>query len=217
MTDFRHELGALEPWIHHYGVASVFLILVFESLVAPLPGESLLIIAAVLAGRGDLSFPGLLVSAWAGAVIGDNIGYLIGRILGHRVVWRCGAKIGLTAKRLQKVEMVFAHYGPVTVGFARFFSVLRQLNGIVAGTVKMDWRRFLLFNALGGALWVLAWTMAGFYFGSHGVHVAEIVHNMGFLGGIFAVAGLIAILMYVFGHRMIAWLRRNVPPGTNDR
>jgi membrane protein DedA with SNARE-associated domain len=86
MADFRHELGALEPWIHHYGVVAVFLILVFESLGAPLPGESLLIFAAVLAGRGDLSFRVLLVSAWAGAVIGGNIGYLIGRMLGHRVV-----------------------------------------------------------------------------------------------------------------------------------
>jgi membrane protein DedA with SNARE-associated domain len=216
MADFGHKLEALEPWIHHYGVAGVFLILVFESLGAPLPGESLLIIAAILAARGDISFPGLLVSAWAGAVIGDNIGYLVGRMLGHRVISRWGAKIGLTAERLRKVEKVFAHYGPVTVGFARFFNVLRQLNGIVAGTVKMDWRQFLLFNALGGALWVLTWTMAGFYLGSRGAHFAVLLHKLGFLGAILVLVGLIAMLMFVFGHRIIAWLRRNVPRGTND-
>ena len=76
MPGFGHELGALEPWLHHYGVAAIFVILVLESLGLPLPGESLLILTAVLAGRGDISVPGLLVSAWAGAVIGDNIGYL---------------------------------------------------------------------------------------------------------------------------------------------
>jgi membrane protein DedA with SNARE-associated domain len=216
MAGFRHELGTLEPWIHHYGVAAIFPILVLESLGAPLPGESLLIIAAVLAGRGDLSFPGLLVSAWAGAVIGDNIGYMIGRMLGHRVVWRYGARIGLTSTRLRKVEKVFAQYGPVTVGLARFVSVLRQLNGIVAGTVKMDWWRFLLFNAVGGALWVLVWTMVGFYLGSHGAHIAALLDKLGFLGAAFGVVGLIVILMYVFGHRVIVWLRRSVPRGNDD-
>src|ERR1039458_5882519 len=111
MVGLGHELGRLVPWIHHYGVAAVCVILVFESLGIPLPGESLLIVAAILAGRGDISFPGLLVAAWAGAVLGDNIGYLIGRILGHRLVWRYGRKIGLTAERLRKVEAVFVRYG----------------------------------------------------------------------------------------------------------
>jgi membrane protein DedA with SNARE-associated domain len=202
MVDFRHELGTLEPWIHHYGVAAVCVILVLESLGLPLPGESLLIVAAILAGRGDISFPGLVVSAWAGSVIGDNIGYLIGRMLGHRLVYRYGAKIGLTAERLRRVEAVFARYGPVTVAFARFFSVLRQLNGVVAGTVQMDWRRFIAFNALGAALWVLAWTMAGFYLSRHGARIDELLHKLGYLGGAFAAVALILILAYLFGRRL---------------
>jgi membrane protein DedA with SNARE-associated domain len=202
MVDFRHELGTLEPWIHHYGVAAVCVILVLESLGLPLPGESLLIVAAILAGRGDISFPGLVVSAWAGSVIGDNIGYLIGRMLGHHLVYRYGAKIGLTAERLRRVEAVFARYGPVTVAFARFFSVLRQLNGVVAGTVQMDWRRFIAFNALGAALWVLAWTMAGFYLSRHGARIDELLHKLGYLGGAFAAVALILILAYLFGRRL---------------
>jgi membrane protein DedA with SNARE-associated domain len=217
MMEFRHELGTLEPWIHHYGVAAVGVILTLESLGIPLPGESLLIVAAVLAGRGDISFPGLLVSAWAGAVIGDNIGYLIGRMLGHRVIWRYGGKIGLTAERLRKVEAAFAHYGPVTVAFARFFNVLRQLNGVVAGTVQMDWRRFLAFNALGGALWVLAWSMAGFYLGRHGAHIAEVVHKLGYLGAMFAAIALTLILTLVFGRRILARLRGDRAGKTRHR
>jgi membrane protein DedA with SNARE-associated domain len=207
MADFHHELGALEPWIHDYGVAAVFMILTLESLGLPLPGESLLVIAAVLAGHGDLSFPGLLVAAWAGSVLGDNIGYLIGRMLGHRLILRYGAKIGVTTERLHRVEAVFAHYGPVTVAFARFFAVLRQLNGVVAGTVQMDWGRFMAFNALGGALWVLAWTMAGFYLSRHGAGIAALLHKLGYLGALFTAIALILVLIYLFGHRVFARLR----------
>lgn len=207
----EHVLGTLGPWIHHYGVVAVFVILVLELLGLPLPGELLLILTAILAGRGGMSFPGLLISAWAGAVIGDNIGYLIGRLLGHRVVWRYGGKIGLTEERLRWVETVFAHYGPVTVIFARFVTVLRQLNGVVAGTVKMDWRRFLVFNALGGALWVLAWTMAGFYLGRHGEHIAAFVDRLGLLGVAVAAIAMILILAYVLVHRRFTRLR-----GTSD-
>jgi membrane protein DedA with SNARE-associated domain len=210
MTAFGHELGTLEPWIHHYGVAAVFLILMFESFGAPLPGESLLIVAAILAGRGDISFPGLLVSAWIGAVLGDNIGYLVGRTLGHKLVWRCGKKVGLTAERLHKVEMLFANYGSVTVVFARFVGVLRQLNGVVAGTMEMDWRRFLIFNALGGALWVVVWTLVGFYVGSHGAHLLVLMHRVGFLGAITVAIILMAILAYVYGRETFVSLRRSI-------
>jgi membrane protein DedA with SNARE-associated domain len=210
MAEYRHELGALEPWIHHHGVAAVFVILVFESLGAPLPGESLLIFAAVLAEHGDLSFPGLLVSAWAGAVIGDNFGYSIGRTLGHKLIWRYGGKVGLTAERLHKVEVVFARYGSVAVAFARFFNVLRQLNGVVAGTVEMDWWRFLVFNALGSALWVLVWTLVGYYLGIHGSHIAVLIHKLGFLGlGAVAIV-LMAVMAYVFGRKVLESLRRRI-------
>ena len=172
MTEFWHELGTLEPWIYQYGVAAVFMILTLELLGIPLPGESLLIVAASLAGRGDISIVSLLLSAWAGAVLGDNIGYIVGRMLGRNLLLRYGEKIGLNTKRLRRMEAIFARYGSLTVGVARFFNVLRQLNGVVAGTLKMDWRKFLLFNALGGALWVSVWTMAGLYLSLHGVDIA---------------------------------------------
>ena len=210
MMEFGHVLRGLEPWLHHYGVAAVFLILTFESLGIPLPGESLLIVAAILAGRGDISFFGLFFSAWTGAVLGDNIGYLIGRMLGRNLLRRYGRKIGLTAERLRKVEAVFARYGPVTVGFARFLNVLRQLNGVVAGTLEMDWRRFLVFNALGGALWVSAWVGAGFCLGSYGTNIAALMHRTGLLGAVACLVALIACLVYVYGRRLFMRLRREV-------
>jgi membrane protein DedA with SNARE-associated domain len=79
MAAIEHAFGNLTPLLQEYGVAAVALILMLESLGLPVPGESLLILASVLAARGDLSLPSLLVFAWAGAVVGDNIGYVLGR------------------------------------------------------------------------------------------------------------------------------------------
>ena len=216
MTEFHHVLGSLEPWVHEYGAVVIFLILTLESFGVPLPGESLLIVAAILAGRGEISFPALLSSAWAGAVAGDNIGYLIGRRLGHKLILRFGGMVGLKSDRLRKVEVIFARYGAVAVGFARFFNILRQLNGVVAGSLEMDWRRFLVFNALGGALWVIVWTMAGFYLGKHGADIAVIAHKLGVAGTILILTVLIAILIYIFWYRILAKSRRNTADKTKD-
>jgi membrane protein DedA with SNARE-associated domain len=143
-----------------------------------------------------------------GAVIGDNTGYIIGRMLGRSLLRRYGRSIGLTAERLGKVEAIFAQYGSLTVGFARFLNVLRQLNGVVAGTLEMDWRRFLLFNALGGAHWVLAWTTTGFYLGVHDADIEAVVHRLRFLGTVSGLIVLIVILTYVYGPRIFASVRR---------
>jgi membrane protein DedA with SNARE-associated domain len=199
--EIEHVLGNLEPFVHEYGAAAVMLILTFESLGLPLPGESLLVVASVLAGRGELSLLPLILSAWAGAVLGDNIGYLIGRRLGRAIVLRYGEKIGINADRLNRVEAVFARYGPITVAFARFVNILRQLNGVVAGMLKMDWRRFLVFNALGGALWVSLWTVTGFYLGKHGSDIKAVAHDLERGGAILGLGVLIAAL--VFGFRRL--------------
>jgi membrane protein DedA with SNARE-associated domain len=152
----EHLIGTLEPYIREYGAPAIFVILFLESLGAPLPGESALIFAGVLASRGELPLLIVLINAWAAAVLGDNVGYVIGRTFGRSAILKHGSRVGLTPERFNRVETVFARYGSATVAAARFVNVLRQLNGIAAGTIGMDWRRFLLFNALGGALWVAA-------------------------------------------------------------
>jgi membrane protein DedA with SNARE-associated domain len=195
IAEIEHLLGNLEPFVHDYGAAAVMLILTFESLGLPLPGESVLIFASVLAGRGELSLPLLILLAWAGAVLGDNIGYLIGRRLGRTLILRYGGKIGISADRLNRVEAIFGRYGSVTVAFARFINVLRQLNGVVAGMLKMDWKRFLIFNALGGALWVSVWTVAGVYVGAHVSDVRVIAHDLEHVGAIVVIGVLIAALV----------------------
>ena len=191
---FSHILASLEPWIAAYGAVVVFVVLTFESFGVPLPGESLLVVASIMAGRGTISFPALLIAAWAGSVAGDNIGYWIGRSLGTTLIARYGGKIGLTPARFAKVEAVFAKYGAATVGFARFVNLLRQLNGIVAGTLEMPWWRFLIFNAIGAALWVGAWGFAGYYFGRYGSSIAAFAQDFAIAG---AIAGLIVVAVFV--------------------
>ena len=116
----------------------------------------------------------------------------------------------MTAERVHKVEVVFARYGSVAVAFARFFNVLRQLNGVVAGTVEMDWWRFLVFNALGSALWVQVWTLVGYYLGIHGSYIAVLIHKLGFLGLSAVAIVLMAVMAYVFGHKVHESLRRRL-------
>jgi len=149
------------------------------------------------------ALPFLLLFAWIGGVIGDNIGYLIGRRLGRMVLLRHGAKIGLTPERFGQIEAVFARYGPFTVAFARFCNVLRQLNGVVAGTLSMDWWRFLIFNALGCALWVLTWGLAGFYLGEHVSDISRLAHNLGVVGAIIVTTVLIGALVYAFRRQRV--------------
>ncbi len=203
MTEINHIMGAMAPWLHAYGSAAVFVILLFESLGLPLPGESLLIVAAVLAGRGEMSFPVLLLAAWGGAVAGDNIGYLIGRTLGRTLLRRYGRKVGIKPESLQKVEAVFARYGAITVGVARFVNILRQLNGVVAGALEMHWLKFLFFNAVGGVVWVAVWTTAGYYLGKDDTKIEALVHRLGLYGLVIAVAlaGLAVGVVWYRSHR----------------
>ena len=127
----------------------------------------LLAAAAVYAGAGRLSIVTVGLIAVLAAVIGDNIGYAIGFFGGRALVLRYGRYVWLTSERMEKAERFFDRYGGVVVTGARFVEGLRQANGIVAGIIRMPWRRFLAFNALGAVLWVGTWVTIGDLAGSH--------------------------------------------------
>jgi len=161
-----HYLTAARPYLEHYGYLAVFVGVMLEDFGLPAPGETLVIAGAALASQGAM---GLLVfpAAWAGAVIGDNIGYGIGHFGGRRLVLRFGPRIGIRASYVARTERFFRRYGGGLVAVARFFEVLRQLNGIVAGISAMPWWSFLAWNALGAALWVAAWGGGAYFLGDH--------------------------------------------------
>lgn len=162
-------MGGIEHWaegfITAWGAAALFVCLTFESLGAPVPGESAVIFASAAAAAGKLDIRTVALAAFAGAVLGDNIGYLIGRKLGRPVILRFGKHVGLGEAQLDRAEAVARKHGPVMVVFARFVVVLRQLNGIVAGTTGMHWATFGVANAVGAALWVGTWTTLAYRFG----------------------------------------------------
>ncbi|MEQ1667556.1 MAG: DedA family protein [Sulfuriferula sp.] len=196
-------LTLAEPYLERYGYAAVFMGILVEDFALPAPGESLLIAAAFLAAQGKLHIAPLLLLAWLGAVLGDNIGYLIGRFGGRVVVLRAGRYLGLNVAHLTRVEYFFARYGGWLVAFARFVAVLRQLNGIVAGLARMPWWRFLAFNALGAALWVGVWGMGAYYLGKR---IAQPLLLLKQLEPYALAAGLIAIVAVVI---YVLWNRRN--------
>ncbi len=194
MEEVAQLVAGLESFVRHYGAFAVMPILAIEALGAPVPGESLLIFASVLAGRGEMSLPSLLIFAWVGSVLGDNLGYLIGRTLGRGTILRYGAKVGLTDERFNGIERVYVRYGSTTVLFARFFSLLRQLNGIVAGILGMSWWRFVLFDAVGAALWVMVWVFAPAYFSAHLTFIIGLAHHTKVVASFLLAASLILVL-----------------------
>jgi membrane protein DedA with SNARE-associated domain len=196
VEDIGQLIAGLENFVRHYGAFAVMLILAIEAIGAPVPGETLLIFASVLAGRGEMSLPALLVFAWIGSVIGDNLGFLIGRKLGRKTVLRYGAKVGLTNERFSKIENNYVRYGSATVSFARFFSILRQLNGIVAGILGMSWLRFVLFDAVGAALWVTVWVFLPAYFSEHLAFIVTLAHHKIVVMSFLIAVGLILLVAY---------------------
>lgn len=162
-------MGGIEHWaegfIAAYGAVALFACTALEALGAPVPGESAIIFASAAAAEGKLDIRAVALAAFAGAVLGDNIGYLIGRKVGRPVILRFGKRAGIGAAQLDRAEAVARKHGALMVVFARFVVLLRQLNGIVAGTTGMHWATFVAANALGAALWVGLWTTLAYRFG----------------------------------------------------
>ncbi|GAC1582097.1 MAG: hypothetical protein NVS3B18_15630 [Candidatus Dormibacteria bacterium] len=160
-------LHALEPTLNNYGYLAVAGLVLIEDFGVPVPGETVLILGAVYAGSGRLSIVLVVLLGFLGAVVGDNIGFAIGRFGGRRLVERWGRYLLLTPERLDKATGFFERHGGKVITIARFVEGLRQANGIVAGTTGMHWAKFLMFNALGAALWVGLWSAVGYFSGSH--------------------------------------------------
>ncbi len=155
------------PILNHYGYLAVFGAVMLEDFGVPMPGETTLIAAsAVSAFSNHLSIPWVLLLGFAGAVVGDNIGFAIGHFGGRRLVLKFGHYVFIREKQLDWAESFFHRHGGKVVVIARFVEGLRQLNGVVAGVSGMHWKRFLAFNAIGAALWVGVWGGAGYFFGN---------------------------------------------------
>ena len=178
-TPLPGVLASLAPVLDHWGYLAVGGLVLIEDFGIPVPGETILIAAAVYAGNGRLNVVAVGLIALAAAVVGDNIGYAIGRFGGHRLIDRYGRYIFLTPARVEKAEAFFTRHGGKIVTVARFIEGLRQANGIIAGLNRMHWAKFLGFNALGAALWVGTWVSVGYLAGTHIGAIYSAVTNVG--------------------------------------
>ncbi len=158
-------IAAIQPYLERFGYPVLFLVIFIESFGVPAPGQTLLIAAALLAAGGNLHIAGVLVTAYLAAVIGDAIGWVIGARGGRRLILRYGKRFGLTRRRYRLLHLRFNRHGAWFVTFARFFDLLRQINGLLAGSADMPFLRFLLYNNLGAALWVGLWGLGAYFLG----------------------------------------------------
>lgn len=168
VTEFFHKLGNLEDLIK-WGGLTVLIIIVFAEtglLVGFfLPGDSLLITAGLIAAQGFLDIYVLNISLILAAIIGDQVGYLFGRKTGPRIFKREKSRF-FAKDHLVKANHFYEKYGGKAIIYARFVPFARTFAPIVAGVGMMDYRKFTSFNILGGVLWVMSMTLAGYFFGN---------------------------------------------------
>lgn len=160
-------LHALEPALNHFGYLAVLGLVFVEDFGVPVPGETVLILAAVYAGAGRLNVVLVGLLGFCGAVLGDNVGFAIGHFGGRALIERYGRYVFLTPERIARATGFFERHGGWIIVVARFIERLRQANGIMAGLSGIRWAKFLVFNAIGAALWVGVWVSVGYLSGSH--------------------------------------------------
>jgi membrane protein DedA with SNARE-associated domain len=181
-------------FIEDYGLLFLFAIVCLESAGAWLPGETALIAAAIYASNGHLSITAVIGVATVAAIIGDNIGYWIGREGGRRLLYRYAPLRRFAERVMPPAERFFDRHGGKAVFLARFFGGVRVTGAWMAGITRMEWWRFLFWNALGGIVWAIAVGVIAFY-GGHAA--ADVIEEYGLYGGIavvvIVVLGLIAL------------------------
>jgi len=190
-----HNLGHL---LATYGYWAVLVFVAVESMGIPFPGETMLLAAAIYAGTTHhLQLPLVIAAAAAGAILGDNAGYLAGREGGYRLLRRYGRYIRLDERKLKLGQYLFLRHGGKVVFFGRFVAVLRIWAAFLAGTYRLPWTRFLAYNAGGGVVWATVFGLGGYALGDN-VHRLTGPVGIGgaLLGAALALAGIV-------------WLRRN--------
>jgi len=179
-------VSLIQPLIAQYGYGAVFLIVMLESAGLPLPGEAALLLAAGYAGAtGELQLPLVIGAAAAGAIIGDNLGFWIGRTWGAELLRRHGKFIFMDEGRIRLGQHLFERHGAKIVFFGRFVAFLRILAALLAGINKYRWGPFLFYNAAGGIVWATIMGIGAYIFG-------DAMHRV---SGPLGVAALVGVVM----------------------
>lgn len=201
--------GHIAALVAQYGYALVGVVVGLESIGVPLPGETVLIAAALYAGTtGRLDIGLVVLAAVVGGTIGNGVGFVVGQRLGAPLLERYGGRIGLDRRRLLLGQYLFRHYGGLVVAAGRFTPLLRAFAAILAGANRMPFGRFLVWSAVGAGLWA---ALIGF-----GVHALgrEVKHLAGPVGAALAVGAVLltlggVLLMRRHEHRLLERAERD--------
>jgi membrane protein DedA with SNARE-associated domain len=189
-------LASLVDVASNVGLPVLFLLIAVESMGVPLPGETALFTAAILASNGKLSIEAVIAVSAAAAILGDNVGYLIGRKAGRRLLEAPGPFERHRRAVITYGQPFFDRHGPKAVFLGRFVSGLRITAAWLAGVNRMPWRDFLFWNATGGIVWAAAVGLLAYSFG----HAAEqAIKTAGLVG--LAAAGLALLAAWLYFHR----------------
>lgn len=170
---FLHLDVYLNDWVIAYGpyiYAILFLIIFVETglVVMPLlPGDSLLFAVGTLAAQGSLNIIYLIVLLFIAAVMGDTVNYLMGKNIGLKVLkWRIGKRQLVKQAHIDKTHEFYEKYGPKTIILARFVPIVRTFAPFVAGIGEMNYKKFISFNIIGGAIWIVGLLLLGYTCGN---------------------------------------------------
>ncbi|MBN2169231.1 MAG: DedA family protein [Actinobacteria bacterium] len=181
VTFVERTVDFFKPFVEDWGYITVFLVSFLEhSFLVGLavPGDIVLLVGALYSGMGELNIFWVIGLAFIGSVLGDNLGYLIGRKLGRPLIDRYGHVFKLKA-RVIVVERYFRKYGGVTIFIARFATFIGSLASPVAGMSKMDYKQFLFYESFGSLVWALGYGLLGFFFGSNIELIEQIFRYVG--------------------------------------
>jgi membrane protein DedA with SNARE-associated domain len=186
-------LASLVSVARDVGYPVLFALVAIETMGIPVPGETAIFTAGILASRDELQIEIVIVVAAAAAIIGDNIGFAIGRRFGRRLLLLPGPLEGHRRRVIEIGEPFFERHGPKAVFLGRWVTGLRITSAWLAGVNRMSWPTFLFWNALGGICWAVVVALVAYYLGRG----AERVFNAAGLGGagVVVVGGVIAFLV----------------------
>ena len=196
----HHTLDLLRGALVHYGYWAVAALLLLENAGLPLPGETILLLASFLAySERELALPWVIVVGTVATTLGGELGFALGRHGGRPLIERYREVLSIRAENVERGERLFDRYGPATVFLARFIFGMRVLASLLAGALHMPWRKFVLFNFLGAAVWVTAICGAGYLFGGHWGRLAHDLKRF----------DLAVVIVLVVGGLLLWWRNRS--------
>jgi membrane protein DedA with SNARE-associated domain len=197
--------------IHVYGLLVVAGVVGLEGVGIPLPGETALIIASVIAGsKHELNIVAVILVAAGASVGGRVVGYEIGRHFGYWLLLRYGGYVGITEARIKIGQYLFLRHGGKIIIVAQFIPVLRTLAGILAGANRMPWYPFMVTNIVGASLWASFFGIAAY---SLGRQVERLAGSAVFVCGLAALVAIVLAANFVKGHeaQLVAEAERALP------